>query len=227
MKNQDFGDNRDLLKFDLVYQIVKKGLVDQFTYVPMLTEDVARKEEPEFCRHHSTGGGENAELVQFLDKCVINEKRNVGQLNGLFKQWNIKGAVYAQDTIFSHESRQAYFAGIPQDSLTRSLVLIDPDKGLEDDDNGSGNLLFADLRDIYQRMDAGSLLMFTQRFPYDLYKEYLGMRVEEIQQCLTGSQPISLDDMDSIIFFLTRDSELQQRLIQFLTDYTRQYVKKD
>jgi len=29
-----FWDNRDLFKFDLVYQIMKIGLVDRFTYIP-------------------------------------------------------------------------------------------------------------------------------------------------------------------------------------------------
>ena len=66
MKNQNFGDNRDLLKFDLVYQIAKKGLVDHFTYIPMLTKDETLKEEPEICRYEATGGSQNKDLMDFL-----------------------------------------------------------------------------------------------------------------------------------------------------------------
>jgi hypothetical protein len=226
MKNQNFGDNRDLLKFDLVFQIVKIGLVDQFVYVPMLTENVERQEEPQFCRHGATGGDANSELVKFLDGCIVNEKRNIGQLEEFFQQSGLKGTVYAPDTIFSHPTRTTYFSGIQGGMLTKSLILMDPDKGLEEDVNDSGNLLYSDLRDIYERMDEESCLMFTQRFPYDLYEEYLGMRVDEIKDSLTGSQPVSLDDLDSIIFFLTRNKILQRRLVQFLEEYTKQYAKK-
>ena len=56
MKNQTFGDNRDLLKFDLVNHIAGSGVVDRFVYVQMLTPDEVVKEEP----HHyilSLSGG--------------------------------------------------------------------------------------------------------------------------------------------------------------------------
>jgi hypothetical protein len=227
MKNQDFGDNRDLLKFDLVYQIIRRGLVDRFTYIPMLTENVKRSEEPQFCRHNAACGGENQELIEFFDRCIINEKRNINQLEEFFGGFGIKAVVYNKDHFFTNTDRSNYFAGIGQELLTRSLILIDPDKGLEEDVNNAGNLLYSELRDIYERMDDNSCLMFFQRFPYNLYEEYLGMRCDEIKDYIPGSQPISLDDLDSIIFFMTKNQVLQQRLLQLLGEYTQQYAKKE
>jgi hypothetical protein len=227
MKNQNFGDNRDLLKFDLVCQIMKKGLVGQFVYVPMLTADIARQEEPQFCRHESTGGAENKELMSFMDKCIINQKRNISQLADFFKECGIKGNIYNQDAFFTDVDRNAYFSGIRQSLLMGSLILVDPDKGLEDKVNNSGNLLFADLKGLYDRMDENSSLMFTQKFPDELHEEFLGKRQAQIKELMPDCQPISLDDLDSIIFILTKNQWLQQRLMQFLGDYVRQYARKD
>lgn len=226
MKNQYFGDNRDLLKFDLVYQIVGNGLADRFTYIPMLTANEAQAEEPHICRYEASGGTQNKELVGFLDKAIINEKRNIGQLEEFFKSSGIPVFIYAREKIFAHEDRRAYFDGIGKSFLTKSLILVDPDKGLEEDTNGAGNLLFTELKSLYDRMDEDSCLMFTQRFPYDLYEEYLGMRCDEIKDQIPGSQPISVDDLDSIIFFMTKNPSLQKRLLSILQDYTRQYAKK-
>ncbi len=214
-----------MVKFDLVFQIVKEGLVDRFTYIPMLTESEAQKEEPKICRYEASAGTGNKALLDFLDKSIINEKRDIRELEGFFRQQDIPATIYSKDKFLTHEGRKAYFAGIGRELLTRSVILVDPDKGLEEDQNGSGNLLYSELHDLYERMDEESYLMLTQRFPYDLYAEYLGMRTAEIKDRIYGSQPISIDDLDSIIFFLTKNKYLQGCLINLLKDYIRQYVK--
>jgi hypothetical protein len=227
VKNQYFGDNRDLLKFDLVFQIVKEGLADRFSYIPMLTEDVAEADGPDVRRCEASGGVRNAALVDLLDKSIINQKREIGQLDEFFKGNGIEANIYQKDVYFTHEGRKSYFSGIPRVWLTRSLILVDPDRGLEEDSNGAGNLLYSELAALYERMDDDSYLMFTQRFPYDLYEAYLGMRCAELKDRIPGSQPVSIDDLDSIIFFLTRNKFLQGRLVNLLKDYTQQYAKKD
>jgi hypothetical protein len=227
MKNQSFGDNRDLIKFDLVYQIMKRGLVDHFTYIPMLTANDPSQKAPDFCRHQASAGSDNEELREFLDTSIINDQREVGRLEDFFRQNGFAADVYAQDRLFEETARQSYFDSIPKEWLERALILIDPDKGLEEDDNDAGNLLFSELRDIYNRMDDEACLMFTQRFPYELYEEYLKLRVEDIQDQIPGVQPVTIDDLDSIMFFLTRSPTLQKRLIQFLGEYAKQYYKSE
>jgi len=226
MKNQNFGDNRDLLKFDLAYQIVNEGLSGQFSYIPMLTARVA-EEEAQLCRHNASGGTGNQDLQNFLDNCIINEKRDIGCLEEFFQQKGLKAGIYAKDKIFVHSRREQYFKAIPQELLTRSLILVDPDKGLEEIDNDESNLLFSELIDLYNRMDSDSILMFTQRFPDELYQEYLLKRTEQIKEKLEGCQPVSLDDLDTIIFFLVRNEFLQSLLLKLLRDYTQKYAKKE
>jgi hypothetical protein len=226
VKNQNFGDNRDLLKFDLVSEILKSGLVDRFTYIPMLTRDVVQEKESHVCRHDAACGVSNTELVDFLDKCIVNDKRNINQLEEYWNKRGINSNVYAGDKYFTHEGRKAYFEDIRLEFLTNSLILIDPDKGLEERDNDSGNLLYSELKDVYEKMGDRSLLMFTQRFPYDLYETYLEMRVGEIKFNLPFSQPISLDDLDTIVFFLTKNRSIQDRFLDLLREYTKKYAQK-
>jgi hypothetical protein len=47
MKNQYFGDNRDLFKWDLIRKVAEYNLVNQVIYIPMLTsESYDRKQKP-------------------------------------------------------------------------------------------------------------------------------------------------------------------------------------
>jgi hypothetical protein len=226
LKNQYFGDNRDLLKFDLVFQMIKEGLADRFSYIPMLTENGVEAAEPNVSRCEATGGLENTALVDFLDQAVL-EKKEIGELNRFFIENEIDSRIYNPGGYFSHAGRKSYFSGIGQDLLTKSLILIDPDRGLDEDKNGAGNLLYSELASLYERMDDDSYLMFTQRFPYNLYDAYLGMRCAELKDRISGSRPVSIDDLDSIIFFLSKNKFLQSRLVNLLKDYTRQYAKKE
>jgi hypothetical protein len=226
MKNQFFGDNRDLFKFDLVYQIMRIGLVDSFTYIPMLTGNENLPEEPHICRYEAVGGTQNKELMDFLDKSIINEKRNIGQLDEFYLLNGMQTNIYARDRKFTHADREAYFSGIGKSLLNRAIILVDPDKGLKEDTNEAGYLMFSELKLLYDQMDEDSYLMFTQRIPDDKDEEFLEMRSGDIQDWIPGSQPISVDDLDFIVFFLTRSQLLQSRLLEMLKDYTQQYIKK-
>jgi len=226
MKKQNFGENRDLLKFDLVDQVLRSGLVDRFVYVPMFTPDDPAVEAAHICRHESTGGGGNQALVDFLDYCVVTEKRQVGQLENFFKPAGLPALVYAPEQILTAENRKQYFEGVEKLVEKRSLILIDPDVGLEEDSNDPGHLMYSEIRNIYNLMDEESIMMFTQRFPYDMYTEYLSMRTAEIKNQIPFSQPVSLDDLDSIIFFLPRNTDTLYSLVRVLKEYTEKYAQK-
>lgn len=226
MKNQQFGENRDLLKFDLVTEILKSGLVEHFLYVPMLTPDAKAKEADHICRHESTGGGTNSQLLDFLDLCVVNNKRNVAELEKYFSDLGFSAKVYAPDTYLTAKNRESYFEKVNFQISPRSLVLVDPDKGLEEKANSPANLKYAELQAIYHALDENSLLMFTQKFPYEMYSEYVEARTAEIMTQIPGSRPVSLDDLDSILFFLPKTPEILNGLVTVLTDYTQKYAVK-
>ena len=206
MKNQYFGENRDLLKFDLAEQILKSGLVERLFYVPMLTPDDPAYQAENICRHESTGGQGNTRLMDFLDYCVINEKRQVAQLENYFRDEGYTTGVYGSQKIITPENRRSYFESVKLIVQDKALILIDPDVGLEEDDSDPGDLLYSEIRDVYNYVDDGSILMFTQRFPRGMYEEYLAMRTAEIKRQIPFSQPVSLDDLDFHPLFLAQNS---------------------
>jgi len=72
MKNQYFGDNRDLFKYDLIIEILTKGeFIRHFTFIPMLTEDDDTKHGGKTNRNEAKAGTKNIELKNFLNKCVV------------------------------------------------------------------------------------------------------------------------------------------------------------
>jgi hypothetical protein len=225
MKNQHFGENRDLLKIDLVNEILQSGMAAGFIYVPMLTPDDPGYESNNFCRNESSGGRGNTKLLDFLDYCVVNDKRQVSQLENYFRDAGYRASVYCPREFVTAENRRAYFAGVWDILQPKSLILIDPDKGLEEDDKDPADISYSEIREVYDRMDSDSILMFTQRFPDELYAEYLNRRTYQIKVQIPGVQPVSLDDLDSIIFFLTKSDTTLSRLVQVLKDYTQEYAQ--
>ena len=77
MKNQYFGDNKDLFTYDLIMQIMQGGLVENFAFIPMLTSNDGTGHGKKSDRARARVGTKNKELVSFLDGCL----RRVGQVD--------------------------------------------------------------------------------------------------------------------------------------------------
>jgi hypothetical protein len=77
MTNQFFGDNRDLFKYDLVSEIVSSiNSINQFSFIPMLTKDYGSHGN-QINRDKAKAGFKNLKLKNYLDKCILNGKRNI------------------------------------------------------------------------------------------------------------------------------------------------------
>ncbi len=83
-----------------------------------------------------------------------------------FKRYGIEMTIYyGEDSYFSHRKRQSYFAGIESGLLSKSLILLDPDNGLEVKRSGEKHVLYSEVKELYERMDEDSILMVYQYFP--------------------------------------------------------------
>jgi hypothetical protein len=224
MKNQYFGGNKDLFTYDLIWQVLHAGLVNHFTFVPMLTPDDDKKHGEKWNRDKAKAGTENKELMSFLDGCVKEGKRDIKQLERFFSRYGIKMTIYSgRDEYFSHQNRQEYFAQIGDKLLSNSLVFIDPDIGMEVRSPGQEHLLYSEVRSLYERMDESSILMLFQHFPRRPRQEYLNMRAEELKEKVSGDYPICIDDNEVIFFFLTKDGTLEHALIHIVGEYAERY----
>ena len=231
MKNQYFGDNRDLFKYDLIFQIIKKGLVSHFIFIPMLTPDVSdsettKREGEQRNRCKAKAGWKNNDLSVFLDKFQDKAKRDIRELTSFFKRQDVGMTIYCgKDEYFSHQQRREYFAQIGDELLTKSLIFVDPDIGLEVKRSREKHILYSEVERLYERMDKSSILMIYQHFPREDHHEYLHWRSEELKNEITGDEPICIDNDEIIFFFLTKDESLEHSLVHLISDYAERYSR--
>jgi hypothetical protein len=130
MKNQYFGDKRDLFKYDLWLEIAKRLGIKKHTFIPMLTPNDLTKQGG---RLPADAGAYRRSVFDFLKRCGDKECRNIKRLRALFRAESLVYHPY-RDTergYFKHGSRGEYFAAIQPDWLRDTAILIDPDVGLE------------------------------------------------------------------------------------------------
>jgi len=226
MKNQYFGDNRDLFKYDLVYQIMQAHLAHHFTFIPMLTVPDGTGHGGKTDRAQAKVSTENKELMYFLDECVNKGRRDIKQLESIFAEHAVKMTIYyGKDKYFFHEQRNEYFKQIGSELLAKSLVFVDPDIGLEVKRSRKQHILYTEVEDLYRRMDKDSILMIYQHFPRENHQQYLNTRCQELKEKISGDWPVCIDDNEIIFFFLTKDESLEHSLTHLIGDYAKRYSK--
>ena len=179
MKNQYFGDKRDLFKFHLVLHSIESLALKALTYVPMLTsnDDPRQGSLTDYPKPPCHG-----DLYEFLQQAVRTE-RDIRGLRGFFATKDIRYQPYRDETQLKESDRAAYFDNIPGDSLQDALILFDPDTGLEiDRRSGAQYLRYDELRHVLGRASEKSVLMVFQYLYYP--NDY--SRISKIQERVTS-----------------------------------------
>lgn len=222
MNNQYFGDNRDLFKYDLIYQIIDAKsavLPKRFTFIPMLTKDEKPKE--------GKPGTKNKPLICFLNDCLQSERRDIRELKN-FHKFKGKIRIYKDGEYFCHNNRKEYFREIKKDRyLSKSLILVDPDTGLEPDGKTEKeHVKYCEVKSLYDRMDKSSILMIFQDLSRKKRDEYLDQISARIKNEVRTEQPIYIHDGKTLFFFLTKENKsLRKSLSNILSDYKGSYPK--
>ena len=224
MKNQYFGDIRDLFKYDLILRIIQEtGSINRFLFIPMLTENDNSKNGNEINYKNAKAGTRNKDLMTYLKKCVNKNRRNITEIEPYFKLKEIEIYIHKSPKPFSHGNRKSYFDRIRKELFSQSLIFVDPDNGLEVKRSNEKHLLYPEVKDLYNCMDEDSILMIFQYFPR--YKEHLGYlrkRSNELKE-LTENLPIYISDNEIIFFLLTKNDELKSQLKTIINRYLRDY----
>ena len=163
MKNQYFGDNKDLFTYDLIMHIMRAGLAENLAFIPMLTSNDGTGHGGKFNRNKARAGAKNRELATFLDECISANRRDIRELEGFFEKHAIRINTYNKP--FSHRDRGEYFREIGDGLLRKALIFADPDIGLEVRNPNEKHLLYSEVKDLYERMDRDSILMLYQYVP--------------------------------------------------------------
>jgi len=235
MKNQYFGDVRDLFKYDLIQRISKEiSSLEKFTFIPMLTKyDSKRrngnKRDFDRAKKDDRPGTNNERLIGFLKKYgeIDKDKRDFTKIGNYFKSEGIKVLIYKDKghEYFEHKTRDRYFKNIPGEYLHKSLVFVDPDIGLEVKNPTEKHLLYSKVRELYDRMDEGSILMIYQHFPRARrkHKEYLPPGRSNKLKEVTGDLPLYISDNEIFFLFLTRNGKVKNQLKRIISKYKRDY----
>ncbi|HEX73565.1 MAG TPA: hypothetical protein G4N93_00210 [Dehalococcoidia bacterium] len=228
MKNQYFGDNKDLFKYDLILRVIEETRsLTHFTFIPMLTENNGKGHGEDDDRKKAKAGTNNTELVKFLDECRRTGKRDIKQLKSFLKKRIPKMRIYyGKDNYFSHEQREKYFEQIADELLPKSLVFVDPDTGLQIKSSSKEHILYSEVKTLYEHMDKHSILMIFQYFPHEAHGEYLHKRVKELKGKIIRDLPIYIDHIDDdeiIFFFLTKDKSIRESLSKLINGYRETY----
>lgn len=229
MKNQYFGDNRDLFKYDLIEFILnnnKHRSINGFTYIPMLTKNKGNDGNK---THNPTAGKYNKILRKFLEKCRDANRRNIVEIKTYFDlNHNVQVAIYGENKkneYFSRKNRAEYFENIGDTFLSNPLIFVDPDNGLQVTWSNEKHLLYSEVRSLYEGMNEKSILMIYQHFPRarNKYKDYLpegrSKRLEEEM----NDRPMYISDNEIIFFFLTKNRTMKDQLAKDITLYKKLY----
>lgn len=131
MKNQHFGDKRDLFKFDLLLDLMASGRFKQLTYVPMLTK--SDRNSTEGMLMPRAAGTYDSDLFEFLRaRCAASEKDVRFWKTFFSKQKRYRYRAFRDDRDdYAHASSADYFRSIDGRDLRSACVFIDPDIGIE------------------------------------------------------------------------------------------------
>lgn len=234
MKNQYFGDIRDLFKYDLIQEILDEinSLEKRFTFIPMLTKNDSKTRDGnkrDFDK--AKAGTKNKELIEFLKPYneIDPKLRDFTEIGKYFKPKGFKICIYKGqgNDYFNNRIRGDYFKNIPEGFLHKSLVFADPDNGLQIKKSRAKHLLYSEVKYLYDRMDEDSILMIYQHFPRarHKYREYSPEGRSNKLKKEIGNLPLHISDNEIFFLFLAKNDELKSQLERIINRYKRDYPK--
>ena len=230
MKNQYFGDIRDLFKYDLIQNIVAQSkILERCMWVPMLTaNDLSLHGER---RSRPRAGWHNEELKAFLDNYDKGRsERNIGHLQSVrfFREPRVLVFSLRRDNgdflpDFNHWSRQRYFAEVVGALRPNSLLFLDPDTGIETPSRRrERHVLVREIADLHSAMDASCVLMIYQHHHMVQRPEFFRDVSRRIAQ-ERHLQPLYVSDNEIAFFFLSKASDARRDLSGLLRAYAGEY----
>jgi hypothetical protein len=231
VKNQYFGDTRDLFKYDLVLELLlKNDFLKRFTFIPMLTENVRNFHGRRINYDQARAGTRRKELCSFLAQCVMESRRNIIGLERFFKSFKwarkIDFTIYRKNEYFSHEARTRYFNEIDRCLLSGSAILVDPDIGLAVKSMGGREdnyITYSEVELLFNRMDRNSVLVIFQFIPRverESYFSQIGRKLKTI----VNSSVLYISDSQIAFFILTKnDPKVQRRVVNTIAEYGKAY----
>jgi len=213
MKNQWFGDENDLFKFDLIEAILKENNqlnIKKFLYIPMLTKDKKQDKKP---------WDDNHRLKEALH---VASKKDVCKF---VKEYFSKTEVEVVEDLLDEQLYEDYFENVKAKIQTdvASLIFLDPDTGLIPPSKKKGNeyVYLETAKDLYNKMNHSSILMMYQHGRGN-FKKQLGSKLKQLKnkiETLENVLSISYFKSSPVAFlFLTRNNDIRTILSKIIEE---------
>lgn len=224
MKNQYFGDDRDLFKYDLAETLIRNvPSIRRFTFVPLLTPDDDSGHGDVVARNQSAPGSDNPRLVDVLDSCLESGRRYISEIRAYFEEQGIPVYIHKEDCYLDNYDRARYFDGIDDSVLTDALVFLDPDNGLEVQSPTEKHVLTSELLDFFKRMTDSSILMFFQYRPPYTSRADLTMNVAARLYNQGVGLPLAVAGGDVVFFLYAKEKKTRDHLARAVAQYEDRY----
>lgn len=230
MKNQYFGDTRDLFKYDLVLEILLNTPINHFAFIPMLTPNEPNKNGGKTNYENAKAGTRRTELKNFLEGCIKQNKRNTRELEKFFGNSDLvqgaKFTIYKKNKYFCYKKRKDYFDKIPTNLLRKSVILVDPDNGLEVDSiksKGEKYIMYEEVESIFTRMDKLSVLIIFQFIPRVKREEYFSKICKRLKGKVSKVPIYYISDNQVVFYQLTKDKKFQTFIGNIIQRYGKSY----
>ena len=220
MKHQYFADRRDLFKYDLLLDILAAvPSLERLTFVPMLTPN---DETGQGRLIAIAPGRRNPTLATFLDRCRQEKRQDLKALRAFMQSAGITYTPYRDDSFFDPSQRVEYFASIPVSSLTRALVFLDPDVGLEPSDarqmrraGPEKYVLYEEVADLFHRADTSAIVVYQhlQRHKGKIVGDILN-KASRLLRALVVETVGYVTDEDVVFYGVGTDGSVHDVLIR-------------
>jgi hypothetical protein len=196
----------------------------------MLTEDTENPHGKKTNYDNARAGTQRRELIKLLTRCIVESRRNIVELEGFFRSLRLPRKVdfeiYRKNGFFSHETRTRYFSEISGQLMSRSVILVDPDIGLEVKSMRSREekyVTYAEVELLFSRMDRNSLLVIFQFIPRVKRRKYFIQIGRKLKGMLNEPSVVYVSDNQVVFFILTKALEVQNHVVDTINGYSKTY----
>jgi len=186
MKNQFFGDKKDVFKFGICLKLLKDLKINRFTWIAMLTPD-----DPP-TKNYSGFDWVDGKLIEFLSEKRKLQPLDIKEMECFFNKHYKHVEFFLIDEEFKAKKRNDYFRNIEENKLKDALILVDPDTGLEVRTmkrKPDQYLKFDELKCLYNRISNNSILAVFQH-------QQRGRKFKELFEELREKINKELDKLD-------------------------------
>jgi hypothetical protein len=220
-----FGDSRDYFKYDLITSVLEDMKVENYAFVPMLTN---HRVDNEGNKLPKIIGGKSADLLSFIGSCGSKSLCHWEKWLCKFVR-NYKTLEPVNEVYFVDDTRDEYWDSFAAHLKEKNaLIFLDPDTGLESGTKSylrkmgrEKYILNYEIELLYGHLDPSSILMIYQHLPNNkhIHEDAVSKKLIQLKASNDDALVCGYREDDLVFLFMAKDSAVFNRLCISITEY--------